>query len=117
MSYPCRHRATLADIAYSMSRLTSLLWRDRRVARKFALCHAGVLGWSKYLNVIIGPISSASLLYSLFTSSSLGCNCYVMSARFPTRVSLLEGMSDEDVEPKIFFLLTPKGKRCLIQVP
>ncbi|KAH8678543.1 cytochrome P450 [Xylariales sp. PMI_506] len=37
--------------------------------------------------------------------------------RFPSaEVSCLEGMTDEDMVPKMFFLLQPKGKRCLIQV-
>ncbi|KAK5651667.1 hypothetical protein OQA88_11842 [Cercophora sp. LCS_1] len=35
---------------------------------------------------------------------------------FPdARVSTREGMSDEDMETKIHFLLSPKGKRCLIE--
>lgn len=35
---------------------------------------------------------------------------------FPgAEVSALEGMSDEDMEPKIFFMMAPKGKRCLIE--
>jgi hypothetical protein len=29
-------------------------------------------------------------------------------------VSTLEDMNDEDMDPQIFFLLSPKGKRCLI---
>ena len=34
---------------------------------------------------------------------------------FPTaNVSVLEGMSDGDMDSHIFFLLSPKGKRCLI---
>ena len=36
--------------------------------------------------------------------------------KFPdARVSSLEGMSDGDMEEKIYFLLSPKGKRCLIE--
>ncbi|KAK3936112.1 cytochrome P450 [Diplogelasinospora grovesii] len=36
--------------------------------------------------------------------------------RFPNaRVSEMEGMCDEDMQPSIYFLLGPKGKRCLIQ--
>ncbi|KAK8073248.1 Cytochrome P450 monooxygenase [Apiospora phragmitis] len=36
--------------------------------------------------------------------------------RFPNvEISTLEGMSDEDMEAQWFFVLTPKGKRCLIQ--
>jgi len=31
------------------------------------------------------------------------------------RASRREGMSDSDMEPIIFFLLSPKGKRCLIE--
>jgi len=35
---------------------------------------------------------------------------------FPTaRVSTLEGMSDDDMDPMLHFLLSPKGGRCLIQ--
>lgn len=30
-------------------------------------------------------------------------------------VSSLEGMCDEDMEPKIFFMMAPKNKRCLIE--
>lgn len=30
-------------------------------------------------------------------------------------VSRLEGMSDEDMVPKIYFLLSPSGGRCLIE--
>ena len=30
-------------------------------------------------------------------------------------VSDREGMSNEDMEEKIYFLLSPKGKRCLIE--
>ncbi|KAL5348838.1 hypothetical protein ACLOAV_006261 [Pseudogymnoascus australis] len=34
---------------------------------------------------------------------------------FPcAKVSTIEGMSDEDMDPQVFFLLSPKGKRCLI---
>lgn len=34
---------------------------------------------------------------------------------FPNaKVSTLEGMNDRDMDPLIFFLLSPKGKRCLI---
>jgi hypothetical protein len=29
--------------------------------------------------------------------------------------SHLENMSDEEMEPKIYFLMVPKGGRCLIQ--
>jgi len=32
-----------------------------------------------------------------------------------SRVSHLEGMSEADMEPIIYFLLSPKGKRCLIE--
>ncbi|MBE3046556.1 hypothetical protein IMZ48_29310 [Candidatus Bathyarchaeota archaeon] len=36
---------------------------------------------------------------------------------FPnSRVSSLEGMTDKDMEEKIYFLLAPKGKRCLVEV-
>lgn len=36
--------------------------------------------------------------------------------RFPdAKVSSLEGMSDEDMMTKTFFLLSPAGDRCLIQ--
>ena len=36
---------------------------------------------------------------------------------FPdARVSSLEGMSDKDMEEQIYFLLAPKGKRCLVEV-
>ena len=31
------------------------------------------------------------------------------------KVSSLEGMSDRDMEETIYFLLAPKGKRCLIE--
>ncbi|KAI0131911.1 cytochrome P450 [Xylariales sp. AK1849] len=31
-------------------------------------------------------------------------------------VSVLEGFSDEDMDPKMFFLLSPKNNRCLIEV-
>lgn len=35
---------------------------------------------------------------------------------FPNaRVSTLEGFCDDDMEPAMFFLLTPKKKRCLIE--
>lgn len=35
---------------------------------------------------------------------------------FPhARVSTLEGFCDEDMEPAMFFLLTPKKKKCLIE--
>ncbi|KAK4156089.1 cytochrome P450 [Chaetomidium leptoderma] len=35
---------------------------------------------------------------------------------FPeANISGLEGMSDEDMEPTMYFLLSPKGKRCLVQ--
>ncbi|KAL5338597.1 cytochrome P450 [Aspergillus crustosus] len=35
---------------------------------------------------------------------------------FPTaRVSKLEGMSDKDMEMNLYFLLSPKGKRCLVE--
>jgi cytochrome P450 len=35
---------------------------------------------------------------------------------FPnSRVSQLEDMSDSDMDPIIFFLMGPKGKRCLIE--
>jgi hypothetical protein len=35
---------------------------------------------------------------------------------FPhARVSNLEGMSDADMAEEIYFLLSPKGKRCLIE--
>ncbi|KAK6839182.1 Cytochrome P450 [Apiospora arundinis] len=35
---------------------------------------------------------------------------------FPNvEISNLEGMSDDDMEPQWYFVLTPKGKRCLIQ--
>lgn len=34
---------------------------------------------------------------------------------FPhANVSTIEGMNDEDMDPQVFFLLSPKGKRCLI---
>ena len=34
---------------------------------------------------------------------------------FPqAEVSTLDGMHDRDMDPQIFFLLSPKGKRCLI---
>ncbi|EMR82811.1 putative benzoate 4-monooxygenase cytochrome protein [Botrytis cinerea BcDW1] len=34
---------------------------------------------------------------------------------FPeAKISTLEGMSDADMDPQIFFLLSPRGKRCLI---
>ncbi|KAK8071440.1 cytochrome P450 [Apiospora hydei] len=36
--------------------------------------------------------------------------------RFPdVEISNLEGMSDDDMEAQWYFVLTPKGKRCLIQ--
>lgn len=36
--------------------------------------------------------------------------------RFPNvEISSLEGMSDDDMEAQWYFVLTPKGKRCLIQ--
>lgn len=36
---------------------------------------------------------------------------------FPdAKVSTLEGMGDKDMKPKIYFLITPQGKRCLIEV-
>ncbi|KAK7947105.1 Cytochrome P450 monooxygenase azaI [Apiospora aurea] len=36
--------------------------------------------------------------------------------RFPdVEISSLEGMSDDDMEAQWYFVLTPKGKRCLIQ--
>jgi hypothetical protein len=36
---------------------------------------------------------------------------------FPSAsVSSLEGMSEEDMELRAYFLLTPKGGRCLIQL-
>ena len=35
---------------------------------------------------------------------------------FPNaRVSGLEGMSDGDMDEAIYFLLAPKGKRCLLE--
>lgn len=35
---------------------------------------------------------------------------------FPNaKVSTLENMSDTDMEQVIYFLMSPKGKRCLIQ--
>lgn len=35
---------------------------------------------------------------------------------FPkAKVSQKEGMCDEDMEAKIFFLVSPKGRRCLIE--
>jgi hypothetical protein len=35
---------------------------------------------------------------------------------FPdANITELEGMSDEDMQPKLYFLLSPKGKRCLVQ--
>lgn len=35
---------------------------------------------------------------------------------FPrAEMSTLEGMCDEDMEPKIFFMMAPKNKRCLIE--
>jgi hypothetical protein len=35
---------------------------------------------------------------------------------FPNaRVSALEGFKDEDMEQVSYFLMEPKGKRCLIQ--
>ena len=30
-------------------------------------------------------------------------------------ISEIEGMSDEDMQPTLYFLLSPKGKRCLVQ--
>lgn len=37
--------------------------------------------------------------------------------RFPkARVSEKEGMSDEDMHMKCFFLMAPEGHRCLIEV-
>lgn len=30
-------------------------------------------------------------------------------------MSALDGMCDEDMEPKIFFMMAPKNKRCLIE--
>ena len=30
-------------------------------------------------------------------------------------VSRREGMTDEDMEPNLHFLINPKGKRCLIE--
>ena len=34
---------------------------------------------------------------------------------FPnSEMSTMEGMQDSDMEKRIFFLLQPKGKRCLI---
>ncbi len=36
--------------------------------------------------------------------------------RFPkAKVSTAEGMCDQDMEPYIYFLLTPRGKRLLIE--
>ena len=36
--------------------------------------------------------------------------------KFPNaQVSTLEGMSDKDMEPKVYFDATPAGARCLIQ--
>ena len=35
---------------------------------------------------------------------------------FPeAKVSRLEGMSDKDMEEMIYFLMSPKGRRCLIE--
>lgn len=35
---------------------------------------------------------------------------------FPeARVSSLEGMCDDDMEPKTFFMMAPENKRCLIE--
>lgn len=35
---------------------------------------------------------------------------------FPdAKVSTLEGMKDSDMEQMLFFLASPKGKRCLIE--
>jgi len=36
---------------------------------------------------------------------------------FPeARVSKKEGMSDDDMAEKIYLLLSPKGKRCLVEL-
>lgn len=36
--------------------------------------------------------------------------------RFPTaRVSMKDGMSEKDMEPKMYFLMAPQGHRCLIE--
>lgn len=36
---------------------------------------------------------------------------------FPNaRISAKEGMSEDDMKQKIFFLMAPKGHRCLIEV-
>lgn len=36
---------------------------------------------------------------------------------FPdVRMSSLEGMCDDDMEPVVQLFLTPKGKRCLLEV-
>ncbi|OBT39076.1 hypothetical protein VE00_09912 [Pseudogymnoascus sp. WSF 3629] len=39
----------------------------------------------------------------------------VFFREFPrAKVSIIEGMNDGDMDPQVFFLLSPKGKRCLI---
>jgi hypothetical protein len=30
-------------------------------------------------------------------------------------ISEMEGMSDEDMQPTMYFLISPRGKRCLVQ--
>lgn len=37
--------------------------------------------------------------------------------RYPhARMSDKEGMTDDDMEPKMYFLVSPKGHRCLVQL-
>ncbi|KAK9418007.1 hypothetical protein SUNI508_08436 [Seiridium unicorne] len=47
----------------------------------------------------------------------LGLATALFFKRFPNaQISALEGMAEADMVPNMFFLLSPKGKRCLVEV-
>lgn len=70
---------------------------------------------AKYLNMLTTVLKVCLGMHLARLELRLGA--YQFFKAFPTAcVSTLEGMSDEDMEQKIYFLMQPKGKRCLINL-